>query len=165
MAKAKHYIPNRAGAVTPYLVVRDGQAALAWYQNVFGATIDSSMEGENGAVMHAELRFGPDQIYLAQEFPGAPSDAGYVSPETLGGTTATIHVYVPDVDTVHANAVAEGAHEIQPPTDQFWGDRHCSIVDPFGHRWGVATHVEDLTEEELEARARAAAAEFEAQGG
>ena len=72
MAKAKHYIPNRAGAVTPYLVVRDGQAALAWYQNVFGATIDSSMEGENGAVMHAELRFGPDQIYLAQEFPGSP---------------------------------------------------------------------------------------------
>ena len=163
MAKAKHYIPNRAGAVTPYLVVRDGQAALAWYQNVFGATIDSSMVGENGAVMHAELRFGPDQIYLAQEFPGPPSDAGYVSPETLGGSTVTIHLYVTDVDAVHAKAMAEGAREIQAPTDQFWGDRHCSIVDPFGHRWAVATHVEDLSEEELEARAVAAAAEFEAQ--
>ena len=121
MAKAKHYIPNRAGAVTPYLVVSDGQAALAWYQNVFGATIDSSMEGENGAVMHAELRFGPDQIYLAQEFPGPPSDAGYVSPETLGGSTVTIHLYVTDVDAVHAKAMAEGAREIQAPTDQFWG--------------------------------------------
>ena len=69
MAKATHYVPNRANAVTPYLVVRDGQAALAWYQEVLGATVDSSMEGEGGAVMHAELRFGESQIYMAQEFP------------------------------------------------------------------------------------------------
>ena len=164
MAKAKHYIPDRACAVTPYLIVGDGQAALAWYQKVFGATLDSSMEGQNGAVMHAELRFGPDQIYLAQEFPGEPTDAGYVSPETLGGTSMTIHLYVEDVDAVHQKAVEGGAQEIRPPEDQFWGDRHSVIVDPFGHRWGIGTHVEDLTKEELEARARAAAAEFEAQG-
>lgn len=163
MAKARNYIPDRAGAVTPYLVVRDGQAALAWYQKVLGATVDSSMEGQDGAVMHAELRFGADQIYLAQEFPGPPAEAGFVSPDTLGGTSTTIHLYVPDVDAAHARAMAEGAREIRPPEDQFWGDRMCNIVDPFGHRWSVATHIEDLTDEELGARAAAAAAEFEAQ--
>ena len=163
MAKAKHYIPDRAGAVTPYLVVRDGQAALAWYRKVFGATVESSMEGEDGAVMHAELRFGPDQIYLSQEFPGPPAEAGFVSPDTLGGTSTTIHFYVPDVDAVHRKAVAEGAREIRPPEDQFWGDRHSNILDPFGHRWSISTHMEDLTEEELDARARAAAEQFEAQ--
>ena len=105
MAKATHYIPNRANAVTPYLVVRDGQAALAWYQEVLGATVDSSMEGEGGAVMHAELRFGESQIYMAQEFPGPPAEAGFVSPDTLGGTSTTIHLYVPDVDAVHRKAM------------------------------------------------------------
>ena len=154
MAKATHYIPNRANAVTPYLVVRDGQAALAWYQEVLGATVDSSMEGEGGAVMHAELRFGESQIYMAQEFPGPPAEAGFVSPDTLGGTSTTIHLYVPDVDAVHGKAVAEGAREIRPPEDQFWGDRMSNVVDPFGHRWSLATHIEDLSEAELEARAR-----------
>ncbi|MDE2659207.1 MAG: VOC family protein [Acidobacteriota bacterium] len=163
MGKATHYIPNRANAVTPYLVVRDGQAALAWYQEVLGATVDSSMEGEGGAVMHAELRFGESQIYMAQEFPGPPAEAGFVSPDTLGGTSTTIHLYVPDVNAVHQKAVEEGAREIRPPEDQFWGDRMSNVVDPFGHRWSLATHIEDMTEEELEARAAAAAAEFEAQ--
>ncbi len=160
MTKASHYIAPRAGAVTPYLVVHDGKAAVAWYQMVFGATVDSVMEGEGGAVMHAELRFGPDQVYLAQEFPGEPAAQGFVSPTTLGGTSTSIHLYVEDVDAVHASAVAGGAREIKPPEDQFWGDRYSTIVDPFGHRWGIATHVEDLTEEELRSRAEAAAAEF-----
>lgn len=160
MTKATNHIPPRATPVTPYLVVHDGQAALAWYQKVLGATVDSVMEGEGGLVMHAELRFGSDQVYLAQELPGAPTEEGYVSPQTLGGTSTSVHLYVEDVDAVHARAVAEGAREIRPPEDQFWGDRYSTVVDPFGHRWGIATHVEDLTEEELEARAAAAAAEF-----
>ena len=160
MAKASHYIPNRAHAVTPYLVVDDGQAALAWYQKVFGAEMDSLMDGPDGAVMHAEIRIGPAQVYLSQEFPNFP---GFVSPKTLGGTASSIHLYVPDVDATHALAVKEGAEELQPPTDQFWGDRHSTIVDPFGHRWSVSTHIEDLTEEEIEARARAAAKDFAAQ--
>ena len=163
MAKAKHYIPDRAHAVTPYLVVHDGQAAIAWYQKVFGATVDSIMEGEGGAVMHAEIRFGSAQVYLAQEFPGLHADHGYVSPKSLGGTTSSIHLYVEDVDGAHRRAMAEGARELQPPADQFWGDRFATVVDPFGHRWGIATHIEDLTEEELESRAAAAAAEFEKQ--
>ncbi len=163
MAKAKHYIPDRTHAVTPYLVVHDGQAAVAWYQKVFGAAVDSMMEGEGGVVMHAELRVGPAQVYLAQELPGPPADAGYISPKNLGGTTSSVHLYVEDVDAVHRRAVQEGAREIQPPEDQFWGDRFSTIVDPFGHRWGIATHIEDLSEAELEARAAKAAAEFAAE--
>lgn len=167
MAKARHYIPDRARAVTPYLVVHDGRAALAWYEKVLGARIESVMDGPNDAVMHAELRVAEEeggdfgsQIYLAQEFPGMPGAESFVSPKTLGGASATIHLYVTDVDAVHRRALAEGATEIQAPTDQFWGDRHSSIVDPFGHRWGLATHIEDLTPEELERRARDAAAQF-----
>ncbi len=162
MAKAAHYIPDRAHAVTPYLVVRDGQGAIAWYRKVFGAEVESVMDGPDGAVMHAELRLGPAQIYLAQEFPGAASEAGFLAPKTLGGTTATIHLYVRDIDAVHARAIENGARELRAPTNEFWGDRHSSIIDPEGHRWGIATHVEDLTEEELEARARQAAEEFAA---
>ena len=160
MAKARHYIPDRAHAVTPYLIVHDGQEALAWYRKVFGATTDSVMEGEGGTVMHAELRIGEAQVYLSQEFPGPPAEAGYVSPKTLGGTATSIHLYVEDVDATHRQAVEEGAREIRPPEDQFWGDRYSTLVDPFGHRWGIATHIEDLSEEELETRAAAAAAEF-----
>lgn len=161
MAKAEHYIPHRASAVTPYLVVADGNAALDWYGKVLGAETDSVMRGPGNAVMHAEIRIGGKngaQIYLSQEFPGMPG--GFVSPKTLGGSAVSIHTYVPDVDAVHARALAEGATEIQPPTDQFWGDRHSNLVDPFGHRWSLATHLEDLTPEELEARAEAAAKEF-----
>lgn len=170
MAKARHYIPDRARAVTPYLVVHDGRAALAWYEKALGARIESVMDGPNDAVMHAELRVGEgdgdfgSQIYLSQEFPGMPGAESFVSPKTLGGTSATVHLYVPDVDETHRRAIAGGATEIQPPTDQFWGDRHSSITDPFGHRWGLATHIEDLTPAELERRAREAAAKF-AEGG
>lgn len=159
MAKASHYIPLRAHGVTPYLVVDEGRKALDWYRDVFGAEIESVMDGPGGAVMHAELRIGDAQVYLSQEFPGM---AGFVSPKTLGGTTTSIHLYVPDVDRTHQAAVEHGAEEIAPPTDQFWGDRHSSILDPFGHRWSVATHVETLSHEELERRAREAAEEFAA---
>ncbi len=167
MAKATHHIPPRAQAVTPYLVVGDGNAALAWYTDILGAATDTIMRGPGDAIMHAEIRFGESQIYLAQEFPGpqAEGPGGYVSPKKLGGTTCSIHLYVPDVDAVFAKAIEAGATEIQEPTDQFWGDRHGVLLDPFGHRWGIATHTEDLTPEEMTERERAAMAEFEAQGG
>ena len=101
MAKAKHYIPNRANAVTPYLVVRDGQGALAWYQEVLGATVDSSMEGEGGAVMHAEtpLRREPD-LHGPGVFPGRRRKPASSPRTPWGGTSTTIHLYVPDVDAV-----------------------------------------------------------------
>ncbi len=162
MAKAAHYIPPRAHGVTPYLVVDEGQKALAWYTAVLGAEVESVMDGPGGAVMHAEIRIGDAQVYLSQEFPGAP---GFVSPKTLGGTATSIHLYVPDIDATHKLALENGAEELAPPTDQFWGDRHSTVVDPFGHRWSFATHKETLEPEELERRAREAAAEFAASGG
>jgi len=163
MAKATHYIPPRAQAVTPYLIVDDARAALDWYTSVLGATTDSVMEGPGGSLMHVEIRIGESQIYFSGEMEGGPG--GYVSPKTLKGTAATIHLYVPDVDAVFQKALASGATEIQPPTDQFWGDRHGVLLDPFGHRWGIATHTEDLTPEEMAEREKAAMAEFANQNG
>lgn len=159
MAKAAHYIPPRAHGVTPYLVVHAGRKALDWYESVFGAEVESVMDGPDDLVMHAEIRIGDAQVYLSQEFPGMP---GFVSPKSLGGTATSIHLYMPDVDATHARALEHGATEIQPPTDQFWGDRHSTISDPFGHRWSIATHKETLSHEELEDRARQAAEEFAA---
>ncbi len=163
MAKAEHYIPPRASAVTPYLVVpADGRAALDWYQSALGAELESVMEGPGGAIMHAEIRLGDSQIYLSQEFPGP---GGYVSPATLKGTTVSIHAYVPDVDAAFAKAIKAGATEIQPPTDQFWGDRHSVVLDPFGHRWGLSTHKETLTGEEVAEREKAFFAEMAKNAG
>lgn len=162
MAKAAHHIPPRAHGVTPYLIVDQGRKALDWYHAVFGAEVESVMDGPDDLVMHAEIRIGDAQVYLSQEFPGMP---GFVSPKTLGGTTTSVHLYVPDVDETHALATSQGATEVQEPTDQFWGDRHSSIVDPFGHRWSIATHIETLSHEELEERARKAAEEFAAGSG
>ncbi len=167
MAKATHHIPHRAQAITPYLVVADGQAALDWYASALGADVETVMRGPEDAVVHAEIRISGQQIYLAQEFPGPQSEGpgGYVSPKTLGGTSFSIHLYVPDVDAVFARAIEAGAAAIQAPADQFWGDRHGVLLDPFGHRWGIATHTEDLTPEEMAERERAFFAEMSSQGG
>ena len=142
--------PTGYAAVTPYINVADASAAIAFYREIFDATERMRMaDPESGTVWHAELQIGDSVVMLSDEFP----DMDIVSPATLGGTAGGLNVYVADCDATHAAALAAGATELRPPEDQFWGDRSGQIVDPFGHRWGIATHIEDLTQEEIMRRA------------
>ena len=121
----------------------------------FILTLGIKLAGPDGkSVMHAELKIGDSMVMLSDEFP----QMGSRSPQTLGGTTAAIFLYVPDVDAAFKRAVDAGAKAIMPPTDMFWGDRFGKLVDPFGHEWAMATHKEDLSPEEVQKRAAAARA-------
>ena len=144
-------IPGGYHAVTPYLIVNGGAKALAFYAHVFGAVEHERIEGAGGKIGHAEITIGDSRIMLADEHP----EVGALCPATVGGSPVTLHVYVADVDAVVARAVAAGARLTRPVADQFYGDRVGGITDPFGHRWSVATHKEDLTREELHRRAAA----------
>jgi PhnB protein len=139
--------PKGHEGVTPYLSVRDADRAIAWYGKVLGATCGYRMEW-GGKVGHADLAIGGARFMLSEEYP----DRGSVGPQTLGGTSVSLLLYVPDVDATMALAVAEGATEERPASDQPWGDRSGWIVDPFGHRWTLATHQEDVSNEELDRR-------------
>ena len=142
--------PAPAGyhTLTPLLVVRGGKAAIDFYQRAFGATIRHVMEMPDGKVMHAEIQLGDSAIMLSDEAP----DWGALSPQSIGGTATSLNIYVDDVDAVFSQAVAAGASVARPVTDQFWGDRTGYLVDPFGHKWSVATHVEDVSPEEITRR-------------
>jgi PhnB protein len=144
-------IPEGYHAVTPYLIVDGGAKALAFYAAVFDAVERERIEGPGGKIGHAEITIGDSWIMLADEHP----EVGALCPGTVGGSPVTLHVYVADVDDVVARAVAAGAKLTRPVADQFYGDRVGGITDPFGHRWSVATHKEDLTREELHRRAAA----------
>lgn len=139
-------VPKAYGSITPGLAVRGGADAIAFYEKAFGAREIYRLPGPGGKVMHAELRFGDSIVMLGDEEPamGAPS------PQTLGGSTAALLFYVPDVDAAYARAVAAGATSVQGPADMFWGDRYAQVRDPFGHRWSIATHVADLTPEQIQ---------------
>src|SRR5438876_12397741 len=151
MAKA---IPEGHHSVTPHLTVRGAARAIDFYRRAFGAEEVMRMPSRDGTkLMHAHLRIGDSAILLNDEFP----EMGGRSPEALGGTPTTIHLYVPDADQVFARAVAAGAQVRMPLQDMFWGDRYGQIVDPFGHVWAIATHKEDLTPEEIARRAAASA--------
>jgi len=141
-------IPTNYSSVTPYLVVSDGAKALEFYKQVFGATVVSRMDGPDGKIGHAEFRIGNSMLMLSDEMPGM----GNPSPKTLGGSPVGLHVYVEDVDTVFKRAVGAGAKSTLEPSDQFWGDRYGRITDPFGHNWGIATHIEDVAPEEMKRR-------------
>jgi PhnB protein len=149
MVKASSYIPKGQHPITPYLVVRGATQALDWYKQALAAEEVSRHLGPEGKLMHAELRIGGAFLYLCDEFPQMDT----LSPQTLGNTPVSIHLYVPDVDVVFNRAVAAGARALRPPADMFWGDRFAMLADPFGHKWGIATHKEDLTPEEMERRA------------
>jgi PhnB protein len=144
-------IPDGYPRVTPYLNVDGGSDAIAFYQQVFGASERMRMAGPDGRIGHAELAIGDSVIMLADEHP----EMGVVGPKTIGGTPVTISLYVEDVDTTVDQAVKAGATIVRPIENQFYGDRSGQIEDPFGHRWSVATHVEDVAPEEMARRAAA----------
>ena len=152
MAPAKNPIPEGFRTVTPSLVVRDAAKAIEFYKKALGAQELVRMPGPDGKIMHAEIKIGDSIIFLADEMPqpGSPK-----SPQTLGGITGTIQLYVPNVDQAFQQAIAAGGKETMAVADQFWGDRWGSFVDPFGQSWGVGTHKEDLTQAEMEQRMQA----------
>ena len=140
-------IPAGYPRLTPYLTIDGAAAAIDFYTDILGAKERVRMPGPDGKVGHAELEIGGSMLMLADAFD--PSG----TPAALGGTPVTLMVYVEDVDDVFARALKAGAKEIQPLADQFYGDRSGQFEDPFGHRWNVASHVEDVSEEEMATRA------------
>jgi PhnB protein len=142
-------IPDGYPRVTPYLCVDGAEAAIAFYIDVFGATERMRMPAPGGKIGHAELQFGDAVVMLSDEWP----DMGQLSPKTIGGSPVTLSVYTDDVDAVVEKALAAGATIVRPVEDQFYGDRTGGFEDPFGHRWSVATHVEDVSPEEMGRRA------------
>ena len=142
-------IPDGYPQVTPYLCVDGANAAIHFYDQVFGATERMRMPEPDGKIGHAELQLGESVIMLSDEFP----ERGIRGPKTIGGTPVTMSVYVEDVDSVFARAVQAGATVLRPVEDQFYGDRTGQFEDPFGHRWSVATHVEDVSSQDMAQRA------------
>ena len=151
MSTAVKAIPDGYEGITPYLICKNAEAAIEFYKKAFGA-VELLRIGGPGMVGHAEMKIGNALFMLADEFP----DIGAVSPETIGGTAVSLYLYVEDVDSFTDKAIAEGLEVLKPVTDQFYGDRSGAFKDPFGHIWGFATHKEDLTPEEMDARAKAA---------
>jgi PhnB protein len=147
-----HYIPEGYNSVTPYLVIKGAAKAIDYYKNVFGATVVVRMDGRDGKVGHAELQIGDSRIMLADENPAM----GYRSAETIGASPVSLYVYMPDCDAIVEKAAKQGAKILKPVADQFYGDRSGFFQDPFGHLWGVATHKEDVSAEEMEERAKKA---------
>ena len=145
-----NYIPKGFNSVTPYLVIKGAAKAIDYYKKVFGATEVVRMPGPDGQVGHAELQIGDSRIMLADENPSM----GSRSAESIGGSPVSLYVYLPDSDKVVAKAAAEGAKILKPVENQFYGDRSGFIEDPFGHLWGIATHVEDVSDQEMAERAR-----------
>jgi PhnB protein len=144
-------IPDGYPRVTPYLCVDGASAAIDFYGIVFGATERMRMPEPGGKVGHAELQLGDSVIMLSDEFPAM----GMKSPKALGGSPVTLSVYVEDVDAVFERAVEAGAKPLRPVEDQFYGDRSGQFEDPYGHKWSVATHVEDVSPEQMGRRAAA----------
>jgi PhnB protein len=131
--------------ITPHVVVRDAARAVDWYTNVLGAEERLRIPVPDGRLMSVELRFGDSTVMLADEFP----EMGIVSPQTLGGTYMALHLMVEDVDKVWQRALDAGAEVFHPLQDSFWGERHGQVIDPFGHRWGLAQHLRNVSHEEL----------------
>ena len=144
-------IPEGCRTVTPYLIMTDAAKAIPFYKEAFGAQELVRLPLPNGKVGHAELQIGDSRIMLAEENPAWAAQ----SAQTLGGTPVFIHLYVEDADAVFERAVAAGAKVDKPVADQFYGDRSGSLIDPFGHRWSIATHKEDVSLEETMRRAAA----------
>jgi PhnB protein len=139
-------IPPGFHTLTPHIVVNDAKKAAEFYKKAFGAEILGIATTPDGVVMHAAAKIGDSILMFNEEFP----DYGVLSPtSTKTGTSVTLHLYVEDADKVFASAVAAGAVETMPMQDQFWGDRYGKVKDPFGHSWAIATHIKNMTHEEM----------------
>ncbi len=150
MAQVKS-IPDEYRGATPYLCVDGAAKAIEFYKKAFGATEMMRMAHPSGKIGHAEIKIREAVIMLADEFP----EMGHVSPRKLGGSPVSILMYFQDVDAVGRQAVSAGAKIVRPIEDQFYGDRMGKLEDPFGHFWFIATHKEDVSEEEMRRRAAA----------
>lgn len=146
-------VPDGYHTATPYLVVKGGVQAMEFYKKAFGAIEMFRMPLPDGRLGHAEIKIGDSVIMFADEHP----EQGHVGPVTLGGSPVGLMLYVNDVDAVVGQAKAAGATEIEPVTNKFYGDRSGTVKDPFGHKWMIATHVEDVTPEEMQKRMAAGA--------
>lgn len=156
-ARSVRPVPEGYRSVTPALIVHNAAEAIEFYKRAFGARELARMSAPDGQrIWHAELQIGDSRLMLSDEFP----DMGELrAPKSLGGTASSLHLYVEDADAVFQRALDAGATVSQPLMDAFWGDRYGKVTDPFGHQWGIATHREDVSEEEMLRRAQAFATE------
>ena len=146
-------IPEGYNSVTPYLIIHGAAKALDYYKDVFGATVLVRMDAGPNSVAHAEIKIGDSIVMLADEQP----EMGFVGPKSVGGSPVCLLLYVADVDSVFQRAIATGAKKVKPVENQFYGDRSGTVTDPFGHVWTIATHVEDVSPEEMKNRMAAMA--------
>jgi PhnB protein len=153
MANKVKPIPEGYHSITPYLVIKGAAAAIDFYKQAFGATEIMRMPQPDGRVGHAELKFGDSVVMLADEYP----ELQVVGPKTLGNTSVGLLLYLDDVDKAVERAVSLGATIKKPIADQFYGDRTGTIEDPFGHKWTLAVHIEDVSPEEMQRRMEAQA--------
>jgi PhnB protein len=153
MANKVKAIPDGYSVVTPYLIIKGAAAAIDFYKKAFGAIETVRMGQPDGRVGHAEVKIGGAVVMLADEFP----EMNVVGPATLGNTSVGLLLYVDDADATFTKAIALGAQVEKPMADQFYGDRTGTVKDPFGHKWTIATHKEDVTPEEMKRRMAAMA--------
>ncbi len=138
-------VPQGMRTVTPHLICAGAAAAIEFYKKAFNALEEVRMPGPGGKLMHAQIRIGDSAVMLVDESP----ERGVFAPQPGKGSPVWIHLYVADVDACVAQAVAAGAVVTMPPTDMFWGDRYSQLHDPFGHHWSVATHIREVTPDEM----------------
>ncbi|HWZ75143.1 MAG TPA: VOC family protein [Candidatus Sulfotelmatobacter sp.] len=138
-------IPEGYHTLTPFLTVRNAVRAIEFYKQAFGAQERGVAKGPDGKVMHAELKIGDSVIMLSDEYP----EFGSLSPQSVGGSPMGLHIYIENVDAAFDRAVKAGAQVEMPVMDQFWGDRYGKLKDPFGHKWSIATHVKDVSADEM----------------
>ena len=153
MKPAVKPIPENCQQAIPSLIVNGGRAAIAFYEKAFGAHVQAcKMASDGERVIHGAIKIGDSVLFVNDEFPEMGCGR---SPQTAGCSTASIYLYVEDVDSSFQRAVGAGAKALMPPMNMFWGDRFARVVDPYGHEWGLASHIEDLTPEEMTEREKA----------
>jgi PhnB protein len=147
MSNSVSPVPKGFHSLTPYITCKNAGSAIEFYKKAFGAVEVSRMPGPGGAIVHAELRIGDSPLFISDEFPGMA-----VAPSGNGPTAYSLFLYADKIDDLYNRAVSAGCRSVMPLSDMFWGDRFGKLVDPFGHHWGLAQHIEDVSPEEMERR-------------